>query len=116
MRLARMHTSRKGVQPADAVRKPLFLQKFQRTVGDRRLVAIALGRQPFQHVIGPERPMRLQQDLQGPPPHRRQAMPAGRHLRLGPRHHIARTARMVMRGKRQIGLAVAVVVHRNPAN
>jgi len=61
-----------GIEPPDTVRKPLIHKKVQGAIGDRRLAAEPLGAELFQHVIGPERTMRLQQDFQHAPAHRRQ--------------------------------------------
>ncbi len=64
MRRAGMHAGGKGVQAADAMRKALGHQKFQRAIGDRRFVAKTFGGKALQHIIGPKRAMFFQQDLQ----------------------------------------------------
>ena len=53
MGLAGVHAGGKGVQPLDAVRKPMLHQELQRAIGDGGLIAEPLGRQTVQHIIGP---------------------------------------------------------------
>ena len=117
MRLARVHAGGEGVQPADAVGKPLFHKELQRAIGDRRLVAEAVGGQPVQHVIGPQRAVCLQQDLQraaahrGQPRRRSAAVSASARASTSPR-----AMGVVMRGKGQIGAAQpgqSSVMHRS---
>ncbi len=68
-----LRTGRKGIQPPDAMRKPMFYKKVQRTIRHRRLSSITFGRKLFQDLVSPERAMRVQQDFQCAPPDRRQA-------------------------------------------
>ena len=56
------------------------------------------GGQPVQHLIGPHRAMRLQQDLQRAPPHGRQAPALRGHPRFG--------------GVQRMGLALMVIMGR----
>ena len=78
---------------------PLFHQEIQRPIGHGRLVAEPFRRQPLQHVIGPQRAMRLEQDLQHPAAHRGQPHAPVCGQSLGPRHHVARAMGMVVMGK-----------------
>jgi hypothetical protein len=103
MRLARMGAGGKGVQPLDAVRQPVFHQKLQRAVCHRRLVAEPLGRQPSQHVIGPQRAVVLQEDFQHPAAHRRQPRTGRFGHRLGTDQRIRRAMGVVMRSEGRIG-------------
>ena len=102
MRLAHMDAGRKGVQPLDPMGKALFHQKLQRAIGDGGLVAIALGRKPCQNVIGPQRAMLFQQDLQYTPPHGRQARAIDAGQSLSPDQRIFCTMRVVMHRKGKI--------------
>lgn len=99
MGLPGMHTGGKRVQPPHPMGKPLFNKKFQRTVSHRRLVAIALGREAFKHIIGPHGAMFLKQDLQNPPPHRRQPRTAEGNQPIGAFQHILGAMGMIMAGK-----------------
>jgi hypothetical protein len=73
MRSAGAHAGGKGIEPPDAMRETVIDQELQRAVGDRRLIAEAAFGKLFQNLVGAHRPMRRQQDLQCPAPHRRQA-------------------------------------------
>ena len=111
MGFAGMHAGGKGVQAADAVDKALLFQKFQRAIGDRRLVAKTFGGEAVQQLIGAKGAVCLQQDLQHPAPHRGQPLRPTLQHALGPAKRIGGTAPMVMRGKGQIrrGTAGAAV-------
>lgn len=110
MRLAHVDAGRKGVQPLDAMGKALFHQKLQRAIGDGGLVAKSLDRKPCQHVIGPQRPMLFQQDLQHAPSHGRQTCTIDAGQRLGPDQRILRAMRVVMRRKGKVGCRTAGTV------
>ena len=102
MRLARMHTSGKGVQTADTMRKPLLLKKIQCAISYRWLIAKALGGKPSEHIISPQRPMLLQQNLQHPTAHRGQPQPLFSYQSLSPTQSIRTAMRMIMRRKGKI--------------
>ena len=70
MGVLRMGASGKGVQPSDAVGKPMFDKEIEGTIGDGRLLSEPVLRQPVQNVVGAEGPVFRQQDFQGPTPHR----------------------------------------------
>ncbi len=55
------------------MRKAMIDQKLKRPIGDRWLFAKAFCGKPFEHLIGAHRPVRLKQDFQHTPPHRRKA-------------------------------------------
>jgi len=112
MRLSGMHAGGKGVQPAHAMGKALIDKEFQRAISHRRLIAEAFGRQPLQHVIGPQRLVVLQQDFQHPPSHRGEARALSGRQRLGPRQHIGGAMAVVVPGKggTRIGTAGAAFV------
>ncbi len=99
MRLARMHAGGKGIQAADAMGEPVLHQKIQRAIGHRGLIAEPFGRQPLQHIIGPQRAVFLQQDFQHPATHRRQLHPLCQGQRLAPRQHVIGAVAVVMPGK-----------------
>jgi zinc transport system substrate-binding protein len=103
MRLARMHAGGKGIQAVDAVRQPLFHKEIQRAVGDRGLVAKAIGGQPLQHVIGTKGAVILQQDFQHAAAHGGQSRAVGRGHRIGAGQHIGTAIAMVMRRESKIG-------------
>ena len=68
MVVAGMQAGGKGVQPLQAMRQPMFHQKFQGAIGHWRLPAKSLSRQAVQNLIGTHGPVRFQQDFKGPPP------------------------------------------------
>lgn len=103
MFFARMHTGGKGVQAADAMGKALFLQKLQRAIGDRRLVAKTFGCKAVQHVIGPHGTVRLKQNFQHTAAHRRQPQPAPLSQGFGTGKGLVAAMAVVMAGKGQIG-------------
>lgn len=96
MHLTRMHAGGKGVQAADAVGKPLFLKEFKGAVGNRGLVAEALGGQTLQHVIGPHGTMRLGQYLQHAATYGGKAQTPFGGQRLGLCKQVSGAMRMIM--------------------
>ncbi len=102
MGLARMHAGGKGIQAANTMRKPLFLQKIQGAIGNGRLIAKALGGQPGQHIIGPQSPMLLQQNLQNPTTHRGQPQPLFGHQSLCAGKRVRTAMCVIMRRESQI--------------
>ena len=99
MRLPRMHAGRKGVKPPDTVGKPLFDEKFERPVGDGRLVAETVFGQPVEHLVGAERAVTFQQDFKRAPPHGRQPHPAFGGQRVGTHQHVVHAMCVIMRGE-----------------
>ncbi len=95
MILAGMSAGGEGIEPPNAMRQTVIHQKIERPVRDRGLMPETVGHQPLQHVIGPHRPVTLQQNLQRAPAHRGQAQPAIRNHRLGAGYG-ARDAMMVV--------------------
>lgn len=98
MVLARMQAGGEGVQPLQPVRQTVLHQELQRPIRNRGLAPEAFGRQPVQHLIGAHRAMRLEQDLERPPPDGRQPGTGGRDACLG--------------GVKGVGLAFMVVMRR----
>ena len=64
MRLPGPRAGDKGIQPLDLVREPLGEQEVQGAVGYGRLRATPLFGQALQDIVGSERPVPLQQELQ----------------------------------------------------
>lgn len=97
MGLARMHAGGESVEPADPMREPLLDEEVERTIGHGRLVSETLLRQPLQHLVGAERPVFFEEDLERAPAHRRQASPGrGRGL-LGMGEDRGRTTAVIVR-------------------
>lgn len=94
----RMQAGRKGVQTLQAMRQPVLDQEFQRPIGYRGLPPETFVGQPVQHLIGPHGAMRLKQDFQRAPSHRRQSRTLSRHQFLG--------------GIQRLGLAGMVIMRR----
>ena len=92
----------KGVQALDAVRKAMLDQKLQRAVGDRGLVAKAIGRKPRQHIIGPKRLVLLKQDFQHAAANRGQSCPGSGGDRFGPRQRFAGAVGVIMHRKGRV--------------
>lgn len=103
MRLSGMHAGHEGVETPDAVCKPLFFKKIKGAVGNGGLVAVPLGGEAAENLVGAHRPVVFEQDLQHPPAHRRQADAAAGDQRLCPGHGIGLARGMIMRRKGQIG-------------
>lgn len=85
-----------GVQALNAMGKPVFDQKIQGTIGDRRLIAESILSQPFQHLIGAHGPVTFQQDFQRAAAHGGQADAVGGGLTLGRFHDGAGAGRMIV--------------------
>ncbi len=112
MRFARMHAGGKCVQSADPMGQPVLHQKIQRAISHRRLVPEPLGGKPLQHVIGTQRAMFFQKDLQHPKADRRQLDTLRLRQRLGPRQYVIAAMPVIMPGKghvRRAGAAGAIV-------
>ena len=106
MVMARMQAGRKGVQPLQAMRQPVFDQKLQRAIGDGRLAAEAFGRKAVQHLIGAHGAMRFQQDLQRPLPDRGQAGAIRGQPVTGLVKHADFAGPMIVRGKGGMGIRI----------
>lgn len=112
MVFAHMGAGGKGVQALDAMGKALIHQKLQRAVGDGRLVAEAFGGKAGEDVIGPQRLVFLQQDLQNPAADRGHSGAGRPGQRLGPVKGVLRALGMVMCGKGQVGHRAAGAIVR----
>lgn len=66
-----------GIQSFDAMRKAVPGQELQRPIGSRRLGAEPVRRQPVQNLVGTQRAMLAQKQLQRAAPGRGQAQPLG---------------------------------------
>ena len=60
-----------GVQSLHAVGEAVVDEERERAVGERRLGAEPVALEPGEHVVGAERGVALEQDLQHAPTHRR---------------------------------------------
>lgn len=91
------------------MRQPRVDKEIKRAIGNGRLMSEPVRGKPFQHVIGPQRPMGFQQDFQGPSPHRCQAQSRADRNLFRPGKHIGAAGGMIMRRKGQRrGLLVGV--------
>lgn len=70
MVVAGVQAGGKSVQPLQPVRQPVFDQKFQRAIGDRRLAAEPFGRKAVQNLVSAHRTVRFQQDFKCAAAHR----------------------------------------------
>lgn len=108
-------TGNEGVQPFDAVRKPMFHQKIQRAISNRRL-----GREPafskyVEDVIGAKRTMFEKQDFEHFLTHRCQLQPCRVTMGSSRFNTAAHAMGMVMGLKTDhLGLICYIITHNNP--
>ena len=91
-----MRTGDERVEAFDLVGEAVGDEEFERPVGDRRLRAEPGLAQPVEHLVGPERPVFLQQDFQRLAPDGREAQPVLGAMRLRRGEGRVDAARMVM--------------------
>jgi zinc transport system substrate-binding protein len=103
MRLTRMHTGGEAIQAVDAVDKALLEQKIQRTVCNRRLIAVTIRGKALQHIISAHGAVAFQQDFQHAATDRRQPDAMGGGQCIGTGQHIGRAMHMIVFGKGEVG-------------
>src|SRR5450631_2057035 len=96
-----MHAGHEGIAALDAMDEGVVAQELQRPINRDRRRPWPLRGQPLHDLIGAERLMTAEQDVQHLPADRGEAAALLEALRLRDRHGLAAAAAMIMIGTRK---------------